>query len=1184
MRTKYRIIKTEEELNKLIRCCKETGYACIDFETNAEPIYNKTFQATILSVTFQPGFGCSIPLQHYEAKDKKFCGKSWNWKKMLLKFGHEVIENPDIVKMSWNGKFDFQIFELYGIYLRGTMIDGMLAKYVLNEERPNGLKDMVRRYLPEYGDYESDKGFDKLPWDKKPLEDLCKYGCQDTDYTYRLCIFLESRLIELGLYNLYRNLIMPASRVLQTCEANGLYMDRKFNQELLETYKPKIDKARETCMNLPKVKRFQKWYSQQKINKYIKSIQDELDELDPNDPKDKRKITSREQKISNIEAGIFTTKKEQELIRPVNLGSPVDLPTLMFSKEGFNMPIIKYTVDKKTGKESNKPSTDEETLTELRLKFKNPKSPKAIFLDSLLELRGLEKMYKTYILGWSEKVQDDDCLHGRYLIHGTDSGRLSSQEPNMQQIPKTSVDPNIKNQLVAKPGTLYLVCDFSQAELRIMAHLSGDETYLNAFNSGQDPHLAIAAKKYGIPYEEAYKIYDDENHPDHGIWKTRRKQAKQIAFGLIYGIGAKLLAVKLSDPKSGLIVTPEEAQKEMDIFFKQHPKLKTFKAKQEKFLKKQGYLRSLFGRKRRLPQIYSDNKQDQAYAIRLSLNFPCLLPTSQALCKTKGWVNASDLTVGDEILAFNSITGKSEWEPVLEVHEPDYNGDMYRFSSKHCGILSTSYHRWYVSKSEEFEKDISHRQYQDKIIEDFFTLQKTIHDKYESGKNLHQISIELGLPYTKVRRIYYGKVKSPLTSGLTEPFKVMTSEEIYNSNGNCRIPIRANHYNTNKNTYTNNFIALCGWYLTDASIRRNKVVKIIQSDSANHNKVVHIRELLKNSGLKYKEHIRISKVSTVVTWDISKEDSIKFMEVLPNRKLNMDFISSLTQSQLETLLYNMRLGDGYSILCSGDKEQASLIQAIVVLIGKTSSMFRLSYKGKRSYFKDHKPSKLGQEYIEATKDSWGIKFSDRLSIHTKSYGNKKVDKVPYQGKVWCPSVPSGAFFVRYIGEDGRYRTMITGNCQSAASDMTLFGSVLIYYMMRQGKLPMMQEVATVHDAVYMNTDPKWINTWTVHTMWDIFHNPSTKPYFGFQINDVTMDMDYTIGRTMAEELPFIPGYDYNKMLQPDFSVEEYMEEHKKYKGISIADFPKLYKKEMKAYKESWVKYKDFKHVKKVGIL
>lgn len=1174
METKYHIIKTHAELKKLVEACKKTGYCSYDFETNAEPIYNHTFKPTILSISFMPGFGCSIPLDHFETES--YCGKGWNWKKELKYFGDRVISNRSITKVAQNAKFDNKILELYGIFYRGVLLDTMLAKYILDENSPHGLKDMVRKYLPEYGDYEKQDAFDKIPWDKKPLEPLCHYGCQDTDYTLRLMIFFEKKLIDKGLYSLYRNMIMTASRVLTTVEKNGLYLDREFNKELLETYKPKIDSARDTCLNLPRVVKFAKAFTQAKVEAYIRSIEEELEQLDENNPKDKRKISSRQQKISNIKAGIFTTKKEKDLIRPVNLGSPIDLPQLMFlHPKGFKFPILKYTMDKKTKKESGKPSTDEDTLVQLRLTIKDQESPKAIFLDRLLELRGLEKMYKTYILGWSEKVQDDNCLHGKLNIHGTESGRLSSSEPNIQQIPKTSVDPNIKKQLIARPGTLYLASDFSQAELRIMAHLSGDETYLNAFASGQDPHLAIACKKYGVDYNEILKIHEDEKHPDHKLWKTRRKQAKQLAFGLIYGIGAALLAVKLSDPKAGLIVSKEEAQKQMDEFFDEHPKLRTFKAKQERFLRKHGYLKSLFGRKRRLPEIYSGNREDEAYALRLGLNFPCLLPTSQALCKTKGWVNAGDLTVGDEILAFNSRTGKSEWEPVLEVHEPDYNGDMYRFSSKHCGILSTSYHRWYVSKSEEFEKDISHRQYQDKIIEDFFTLQKTIHDKYESGKNLHQISIELGLPYTMVRRIYYGKVKSPLTSGLTEPFKVMTSEEIYNSNCNCRIPIRANHYNTNKNTYTNNFIALCGWYLTDASIRRNKVVKIIQSDSANHNKVVHIRELLKNSGLKYKEHIRISKISTVVTWDISKDDSLKFMEVLPNRKLNMDFISSLTQSQLETLLYNMRLGDGYSILCSGDKEQASLIQAIVVLIGKTSSMFRLSYKGKRSYFKDHKPSKLGQEYIEATKDSWGIKFSDRLSIHTKSYGNKKVDKVPYQGKVWCPSVPSGAFFVRYIGEDGRYRTMITGNCQSAASDMCLFGSILIYYMMRQGKLPKMDSVCLVHDANYMNTIPENINVWTVYTMWNIYRNPSTKHYFGFQINDVDMDMDFEIGRSMAEELPFIPLYDYRKMLEPDFNVDEYMEEAKKYKHISIKDYPKYFAKEMKQYEKDFISRNTF---------
>lgn len=753
METKYKIITNKQELKKLIQCCKQTGYASVDFETNAEPIYNKSFKPTILSVTFQPGFGCSIPLDHFETK--KYTSKGWNWKKMLRKFGEEVIENPNVVKVAWNYKFDDQIFQKYNIYYRGVCLDGMLAKYLLNEEKPNDLKFMVRRYLPEYGDYEKQDKFDKIPWDKKEMEPLCHYGCQDTDYTLRLMLFFEKKLIDLGLYNTYRNLIMTASRVLTSVEKNGLYVDRAFNQELLDSYLPKIEAAKEAIYNLPKVKKFTKLYNQSKIEKYIAKLEEEIENLDPR--VDKRKIQSREQKIANIRAGVFTTKKELELIRPVSLGSSVDLPQLMYSEEGFNFEVIKKN-------DSGKPSTDEETLTNLRLTVKKPDSPKAVFLDSLLELRGLEKMYKTYIEGWHEKTQDDDRLHGRFLIHGTTSGRLSSAEPNAQQIPKTSVDPNIKKQLVAPKGTLYIASDFSQAELRIMAHLSGDETYLNAFNSGQDPHLAIAATKYHVLYEEALKIYEDENHPDHKIWKVRRKQAKQIAFGLIYGIGAKLLAVKLSDPKSGIIVTPEEAQKEMDIFFGQHPKLKTFLKKQEKFLRKNGYLVSLFGRKRRLPQIYSSDRGEEAYALRLALNFPC---------------------------------------------------------------------------------------------------------------------------------------------------------------------------------------------------------------------------------------------------------------------------------------------------------------------------------------------------------------------------------------------------------------------QSAASDMCLFGSILIYYLMRQGKLPSTKSVCLVHDANYQITKPENINTWSIYEMWQIYRNPLTKPYFGFQIDDVTMDMDFVIGRSMAEELPFIPGYDYRKMLEPDFSVEEYMEEHKKYKHIPISEYKKRFNKQMKQYEEDF---------------
>lgn len=759
MESRYDIIKSFSQVKRLVKACLKTGIASVDFETNAEGIYNKTFKPTILSITFQVGSGVSIPLCHHEYENP-------HWKRWLKYFGRKVVENPNVTKVGWNLKFDLQIFELYGIYVRGTVLDGMLMKYLLNEEKPNDLKSMVRRYLPEHGDYEKAEKFDKIPWDKKPLEPLCKYGCQDTDYTLRLAMFFESKLIEIGMYPLFRHLIMPASRVLQHAEKTGLYLDRKFNQELLESYKPKIEQATSNCLNLPRVKKFSRWLVQERISKYLASIESELENLDYNSPKDARKIASREQKISNIRAGVFTTKKELELTREVNLGSTIDLPLLLYSEKGFKFPIIKYTKDKKTNRDTDKPSTDEDTLVELRLTVKNPENPKAIFLDNLLELRGLKKMYTTYIEGWHDKVQDDDRIHGQFKIIGTTSGRLSSSEPNLQQIPKTSVDANIKKQLVAPNGKLYMALDYSQAELRIMAHLSGDETYLEAFAKGQDPHLAIAANKYGVSYEEANKAYSDEQHPDYKLWKNRRKQAKQICFGIIYGIQKKLLAVKLSDPKAGIIVTPDEAQQQLNEFFQEHPKIKKFMINQEKVLIKHGYIKSLFGRKRRLPQVYSDNEQEAAYAVRLSVNMPC---------------------------------------------------------------------------------------------------------------------------------------------------------------------------------------------------------------------------------------------------------------------------------------------------------------------------------------------------------------------------------------------------------------------QSAASDMNLFASILNYWKMRQGKLPFMQETCNVHDATYYLVSPEYINTWVVYEIWETCRNPNTKEYFNFQIDDVSMSMDITIGRSMAEELPFIPGYDYRKMLEPDFNPDEYLEEHRKFKGIEIEDYPKLYPEEIEKNKREFRK-------------
>ena len=254
--TVSKIITTHKEVKELVKACKVTKYFCYDFETNGVPMYNEAFKPTIISISFQPGFGVTIPLDHFQTLE--FCEEGWNWKKELKYLADKLLSNKDIIKVAWNAKYDNQIWEKYNHYYRGTLIDGMLAKYMLDELRPNGLKDMVRRYMPELGNYEKRDAFDKVSWDKKELEPLCKYGAQDTDYTLRLSIFFEKKLIEKGLYDTFRNLIMTASRVLTTVEKNGLYVDKEFNQYLLETYKPKIGEADRIIRNLKRVKKFEK--------------------------------------------------------------------------------------------------------------------------------------------------------------------------------------------------------------------------------------------------------------------------------------------------------------------------------------------------------------------------------------------------------------------------------------------------------------------------------------------------------------------------------------------------------------------------------------------------------------------------------------------------------------------------------------------------------------------------------------------------------------------------------------------------------------------------------------------------------------------------------------------------------------------------------------------------------------
>lgn len=1089
MKTRYHIIKSYSELEKLVEACLKTGYASVDFETNAEPIYNDTFKPTILSVTFQPGSGISIPLQHFECSESHI---NKTWLEWLTYFGRNVIENPNVVKIAWNWKFDNQIFQRYNIYSRGTVIDGMLAKYLLNEERPNGLKDMVRRFLPEFSDYEKYDSFDSIPWSKKPLKKLCEYGCMDTDFTFRLSIFFESFLIKKGFYNLYRNLIMPASKVLQSAEKNGLPFDVELNVKLREKYNNLINEYNTKLRSIRTVQRYQNYIIKKRKEDYIETLESEIEEL-REEGKD-RQVKTREQKLSRIIAGEYTTKAELKLIEEVNFSSQKQMVDLLYnSNHGFKFPVIAYTVDKHK-KPTNNPSTAEDTLIKLK------EHDKSGFIDTLLDLRGVQTINSTFIVGLGDLVQSDGGVHPTFLIHGTVSGRLSSRNPNGQNIPKTMVNPDVKLQFIPPKNQLFLCYDYSQAELRILAHLANESTMLEWFRTGKDIHLASACKKYHENYDEIIKIYQDEQHPEYKLWKKRRKQAKTINFGIVYEQSAAKLAESLSTPEEP--VSKEEGQQFLDDYFKTFPKVKKFMEKQHKFMEKHGYCVSLFGRRRRCPKVYSENYGEYLEALR-----QCVDDKTEALT-IDGWKKYNEINVGTLILTKNPITGILEWQPIEKVNiYTDYDGDLYSIEGKTFSALTNGKHRWLCNHNTK--------------------------------------------PNSKV--------------------EFVTTEELYNSK--VVMPIhRTGEYLGNKNKIlSDDMVFILGIILTDGHIRyyqdKSKprygkpwYVVITQSKEKN---IPIIQNVVDKIGYNY--NYKVSGKKHV--WKFNKDFADYLHNIIPNKELNMGLLNSLTKKQIKLLLDGMILGDGCkkgTRIITSSIEQANLIQILIVMAGYYSNILINDNRGV------HFSNKVKSGKIVTKNVSYLVTIGKNKHFHhISTRGTNHIKKISNQNKlIWCPTVNNGTWVCRRNG-----KTYITGNstnmpCQSAASDMALFASVIVYGKVKKGELPPMKEVNTVHDSVYQFILPKYITPDTIYNIWDICRNPSTKEYFGFSIDDVDMSMDFTIGRNMAEELPYIPGYDYNKLLREDFDIDEYYREYNKYRDIPISDYPKKFKK---YFKESWRK-------------
>ncbi|MGB5261175.1 MAG: DNA polymerase I [Gammaproteobacteria bacterium] len=308
-------------------------------------------------------------------------------------------------------------------------------------------------------------------------------------------------------------------------------------------------------------------------------------------------------RITEIEA-----EAHAEAGQPFNLGSPKQIQGLLYDK--LQLPVLAKTP-------KGAPSTAESVLQELALDYPLPRL--------ILEYRSLSKLVSTYIEKLPEQVNPDTGrVHTSYHQAVTATGRLSSSDPNLQNIPvRTEEGRRIRQAFVPRHGCLLLAADYSQIELRIMAHLSNDAGLLSAFSAGEDVHRATAAEVFGVAAE--------------AVTAEQRRSAKAINFGLIYGMSAFGLARQLGIARGA-------AQEYIDRYFERYPGVYEYMDATRAQAREQGYIETVFGRRLHLPDIKARNAQQRQAAERTAINAPMQGTAAdiikRAMIDLHRWINA----------------------------------------------------------------------------------------------------------------------------------------------------------------------------------------------------------------------------------------------------------------------------------------------------------------------------------------------------------------------------------------------------------------------------------------------------------------------------------------------------------------------------------------------------------------
>lgn len=1158
-KTKYHILENEQQLDMLIDACKKTGYASVDFETTGNRIYNNDFYPTILGVCFEPGRAGVIPLGHFDSKFKK------SWKTKLQKFGEEVIANENIVKVAWNAKFDMQVFHKYGIFHKGRLFDGMLAKYVLDEAKPNDLKSMVRRFLPKFGDYEEDYEGCNLPWDQKPLLGLSQYCAIDTDMCLRLFLFFEKKMMDKKFYHLFRNLIMPASNLLTKVETRGQRLDKEWHGKLMEEYPRRILEAETKVRALKKVKRFEKSLIQQRLDKTISKLEEEIREskkvIKTSDDSRKiasaeRSIKNREEKIARLMAGEFNTKSEKAIIEPINFGSASQMTQLLFTDpEGFRFPVVKYT--QKDKRDTDNPSSSEAVLLELQ------KTDKTGFIDTLLELRGLKQINNMFVKGFANLVQDDGRLHPKFHIHGTRTGRLSSSDPNAQQLPRVATDPTIRRCLISSPGRLYLMMDYSQC-------IDGD-SYIFC-NTG------IKKLKEIIPGKDKICMIDPQHKNKHRVLniKVLANKGKAECLRITTNTGRQLILTEEHPVKTKQGFTLAKDLKLNDTLYIEN----LFGTKSVGRLlinSDEAYIAGLFYGDGHYPKEKSGKRKPTDMSIFFSTGSDReeLQPLLDNYfgCEFYGPKNTSRGIRGhsDKVLSFYKKYPKKdshEMEIPKRILKSDFESKMNFIGGQIDSDGSIGNGRFrYTSACESYIRQLQ-LLFQSVGFHGIIRSTTTILNENEYTE--YHLIVNYGLsrlkPYLRLKR----KKQEIIDWELSKQYAVPANKTSHCSTQRIPLEIYQDLPRTLEfhKTYRN-------------SLRKGRLIH-----STLESYIDELSELdsrwLDVHHFMYEQITNIEKVGKREVYDMEVENLHEFN---PNgiRVHNCELRLMAHLSKCKGLLEAFAKGwdPHLSVAC---KKYGVNYDDIYPIYKDEQHPDYTTWKIRRKQAKHIVfgciyhigAAKLAEELsdpktglVVTPKESQGFlddffkdfpevkKFMDNQMkfIHKHGY-----IKTLFGRKRRCPEIFGDNQMQIVAAENAAINTP----SQSAASDMALFTSILIDELIQKGEFPDLQEVGTVHDSIYFDTLPQDINPKTVYQLWDMARNPSTKEWFGFQIDDIDMSMDFEVGRSQGEELPFAVGYDYNRLLnfkgewKGSKEEEYYFSLVNKCKSVDIKDYPKVY--------------------------